>query len=299
MKNANILIEELIDISLDSYQNDIKPDRFAATVAHVIAKAIATQHCPECADAAVFIAVLEDISSKMGLAHYSADLAKAARAMHTAQKNYQHKAKAYAGKSVSDVKEKSFSFEEVMEQLDDIEFVENAREVFTDTYTSTTAAQALVAACAAYPHAFAYARATYVQAIALAARYNNDDEQEDVFVATMTKKFQAEINRTPIDPSLFMQFICNYVVKIIGMILLAAGLLSLSVGICGLAIAAVNTYLLAIGLTSVSLTVSGVIMTALGSAHFAARFFTQKKWDEDNDASQKAVDAINAPAVVV
>lgn len=296
MKDPDQVITKLIDIALQSFIDGTKPDPFAATAAHLVAQAAAAEFCEESADAAAFVAALLDISSKIQLSKYSAQLADAATKMHDAKKNYQNKMNAHAGRLLADLDDTDLSFETIVEQLDEITVGHDAHELYNATFDdkkSDVYRLALNAACSNYHHAYAWARATYIRAIALAARHPPGDKRNDVFTAYITKQFTADINQEPVDPSFFMQVMCSDVMKFFGIVLIVAALFALPIGICGLAIASVGAALVSMGLTAAIVTTTGAVATTLTGGIFAGRFFTHREWQHDNDESRNAVNAMN------
>lgn len=297
MKDPDQVIIKLIDIAVQNFIDGTKPDPFAASVAHIVAQAAAAEFCEESADAAAFVATLLDISSKIQLSNYSAQLADAATKMHDAKKNYKNKMNGRAGRLIADLEHTDLSFETIVGQLNEITLGEDAQAVYNETFDekqSDLYRLALHAACSNYHHAYAWARSTYVRAIALGARHPVGDRRNAVFKAFVTKQFTADINHEPVEPSFFMQVMCSDVMKLFAIVLLVAGLFALPIGICGLAIASVGAVLVSMGLTAGIVTTTGAVASTVTGSIFAGRFFTHRQWQHDNDESRNAVNVMNA-----
>ncbi len=296
MKNPDQVIATLIELALQHYQESGKPDSYATTAAHIVAKASAAEYCRESADAAAFVAALNDISSKVELSKYSAQLADDATKMHNATNRYHAKAGVLAGRKIPAFDEIELSFEDIVNDLDDDSFGTDANDIYNSTFNahkSDAYRLALIAACNNYPYAYTCARSAYVFSIAIAARYPEGDRRDAVFTTTITKRLTRELKHEPVDPSFFMQIMCSDAMKFIGVALLVAGLLAFSLGICGLAIVSVGAFLLNIGLTSAAVTTTGALMSATGVGIYAGRLFTERQWNHDNEESHKAIDAMN------
>ena len=287
--NTTDIIQLLTENALKSYREDIHPDPFAASAVHIIVAAEAAKYSADSADAAAFVAV----SSMVDLSIYSAKQAVSATKAHDAMKNYH----ANEHETAADLKTIVPAFEEIIEKMTTVSFASQADDIYDSTFGSSDSENyrlARHAARAMYTHAYASLRVAYTHAIAVAARYPQGDARQAAFKTAMAQRLSADLLHEPIEPSFFMQILCSDAMKIFGALLLVAGLAVLAIGICGLAMAPFGAMLLsAISINSASLTAAGAVMTASSGALFTGRFFTAKKWQDDNEKSHQAVNAHN------
>ena len=281
------LIQLLAELALKNCRENVHPDPYAATAAHTIAAAAAAKFSPESADAAAFVSV----SSMLDLSVYSAQQAVSVTQMNGAMRNYHAK-----DEESVDPKIIVSAFTALIKQLEQISFSRHANAAYESTFEPATSdhySSALHAAYAIYTHAYACSRAAYTHAAALAARYPVE-QRDTAFKDAITARLSSDLLSEPIEPSFFMHIMCSETAKVVGALLLVAGLAALSLGICGLAMVPVGAMLLsATSLSSASLTVAGIVSAATGGGLFAGRFFAAKKWQNDNEASAHAVNAIN------
>lgn len=119
----------------------------------------------------------------------------------------------------------------------------------TDQYRT-----ALLAASTMYPHAYANARAAYIFAIGVAARYPEGQEQSQAFKASMAERLKADIKYELVAPSLFMQVMCSTLIKFIALGLLITSVFALPVGVSGLMVVSIAETLISMGINSMILT---------------------------------------------
>lgn len=279
MKNPEKILERLIEIALEHYHAKAKPDCYATTAAHIVAKASAAEFSHECADAAAFIAATQDAENRLALAKYSAGLAEAAAKRHDAEKNYRARAKIHAGKAARNEEEREVSFADTIEEINQIHIKQSATDIYNKAYKEN-AQQALNAACINYPYAYASARSAYVYAAAVAARYPEGIKRTNVFKHILTQRLTKDLTHQPIEPSFFMQIICSEAMKLFAILVLIVGLGALSLGITGLAVASVGSVLISMGMTSAATTITGAAMSSIGTGLFTARFFTHRQWEQ-------------------
>jgi hypothetical protein len=295
MKNPEKVLSILTEIALEHYQEKAKPDRYATTAAHIVAKASAAKFSREAADAAAFVAAIQDMENRLNLVKYSADLAEASAKRHKAEQYYHARTKVHAGKkAIKDDDNVEISFAETIEAIDRLSLKKPAAGVYDDAYKEN-AAQAMNAASASYPYAYACARSAYVYSVAMAARYPEGERRIFVFKNTLTQRLKRELTHQPIEPSFFMQIMCSDLMKMLGIFFLAVGLIALTLGVAGLAVPAVGAVIANIGLTSTSVTVAGAAASTLASGLFVGRFFTHRHWQHKNEESHKAIEAMNNP----
>ena len=293
MKHSIKLINTLTDIALQNFLANNKPDTYACTAAYMIAKSAAAEFCRETADAASFVASAQDATEKIKLSQYSAVVVESAMKLHHAEKNFQFFS---MQKPLEEKTSDAVSFEPLTSQIATFNFGDDAQNIYTSNFKeekSKTYQLALVAAQTNYAHAYACSRAAYTHAVAIAARYPAGEKRNTAFKRSLASRLTSDVQHQPIEPGFFMQIICHPSIHLLAATLLATGLIALSIGVGGLMITAIDLTITSVGMSSMSLTVAGAAMTGAGGGIFASRFFTERKWELNNEKSHKAVEAMN------
>ena len=293
MDNREKIITKICDMAIKHFHDGLKPDVFATTAAYAYSTAVATEKNPESADAATVVAAYESAASIVDLTRILACLADAKTRAREEMNSYSMKSN--AGSS-SPLAPSLRVFEKFTDALALGAVKRDARERYNATFDqgqSTDDRPALSAACAHYSHAYAVARAAFVHATAVAARVPAGDAARAAFKVAVTARLHADFSYQPIEPGFLIQIMCSDTTKIVGVIMLIAGLAALSLACGGMAVASVGAALDSAGFSVASIITGGTAILTTGAGLLSCRLFTNKQWEHDNALSRCAVDMAN------
>lgn len=280
----------LTELALLKYCEGMRPDHFAVTAAHLIAKAAAAKVSPTLADDAVFVAA---IGSCINLSKYSAIQANSKiNEDDDIRNHYRNEVKAEEPQQVSRP-----DFNDLVKKLGTISLGDDADNLCREKYNENQAKNyhlAMIAASNIYMRAFSSSYVAYMHAIAISARESSDEARHIAFKKAFLKQLSLDLLNQPIEPSFFMQIISSDAMKVAGIVLLVAGLAALSLGICALMTAPIGTMLAGIvGLGGLEVTATGSALAATGSGLLFGRFFSMKNMQNANKKSEEAVNSIH------
>ena len=144
-----------------------------------------------------------------------------------------------------------------------------------------------------YLHAYACARAAYLHAIAISARYTDPKAKQHAFELAIRTRLREDLMGEPISPGFFIQVMSSDAMKIVGIMLLAIGMLAASLLVAGIINPAAGVAIAALGLNNTLLTPVAINGCVLGGAVFTSRFFIQRNEREKSKLSHDAVENTN------
>lgn len=273
-------IHLLVEAALQNYLHGIKPDPFAAIAAYEVAMANADQWNKASADIAATVAASSFIDSSVHAVEQSIFVTR----IHEAMRAYR------LGKREAS---QADPFSAMILSLNKFSITQEAHALydnFSDEANSEAFRQAKEAALNVYMHAYTCSRAAYTHAVSVAARYSEEESRNQVFKEAISGRLEADLLCQPVAPSFILKILCSDAMKIAAAVVLIAALAALTLGVCGLAIASLGVSLAG---TAALLTTSGAIASTASAGFLTAGFFAKKQWDQDQEKSSEAVQAIN------
>ena len=311
MLKQDLVINDLIQLAINNYDDGINANLFAASAAHQFASAAAAEFSPDSADSSALVAALQYANTLIGLAHHLGQQSVSEANQLHARQNYTIASKKKNELTQTHIDTSSSFFQKIA----DMSYEHKPIDAYNEHYAQSNQEElildaqedeqpvpvarekshelALRAACNHYAHALTSARAAYLSATAMAARYHTDAARQEAFERHITKRLTMDLKHEPMEPSLYLQIINSELVTLIGTILLVVGLIALSLELAGLTIAGFAATLITAGLTQSILTTAGAAMTVAGAGVFTCQFFAEKQWQNDNDASRYEAEAMN------
>ena len=276
------------------------PDDYARKVAHLAVRTLTADLGAEAPDSVAFFASINALSAMLASANLSARLADKGVGMSTAAKQYDTEltgkltSRPLPPSALPDASTTSYEASLNSAQFQSlIEQVETAYEGIKKQKLSAGELPWSDKSCMRYLHAYACARAAYLHAIAISARYVDPKAKQLAFEMAIRTRLREDLMGEPISPGFFIQVMSSDAMKIAGIILLVIGMLAVSLFVAGFINPAAGVAISAMGLSGTILTPVAINGCILGGAIFTSRFFIQRNEREKSKLSQDAVENTN------
>ncbi len=298
---VNALVNNLVSLAVEDYPKKQKyssPDAFAKTAAHLAVFSAATDREATLPDAVVLMEALSTLAIVFNAVDYTCKLCDAGLQLAKTQTHY--RALLFPNQVYKmPVSGETATVKPFVSMLNS-EQLSSLINQAAQACATFNAQQELVkdkpdksSSLRQYMHAYTAARAAYVHAVGMAARHTDSAKQKKLFEQALKSRLHADLIGEPMSPSFFLTVVSSEQFKYIGIALLMIGMLALSIELTALASASAALYVTALGLHHSTLLITGVSGSTLGLTNLSTRFFTQKKWQQDNQLSLSAMQASN------